>query len=360
MRDDSTQQPAFDLLDPETKEWIDARASWIVHQFGRDRIRTCQVVLPTPEFFPPHVTDAEAGAREELDRIGRYLDIDPQSLDLSFFAENKGLESHSQAAGYYEEQQTGRFQISIEVSQLKDPMGMAATMAHELCHVHLLGHGRISGDEDDHEPLTDLLTVFLGLGIITANAVLHDSNWSSGTWEGWQIGRKGYLTMSMFGYALALFAHVRGEPSPTWEKHLRPDVRFAFQQSRQFFAKHGLPDLRTVKETAARPVLVQSEWEDEKDPHGELLEIGDGECIYCGAEYTLPVGEEAGDDESLAVAVCGTCLASIDQNDLELTKEREAAAAAEWWRNLILKGFFLGVTVFIVVAVILEMLGKKG
>jgi len=48
-------------------------------------------------------------------------------------------------------------------------MGLIGTTAHEVAHVLLLADGRISREEPDMEPFTDLLTVYLGLGIFTAN-----------------------------------------------------------------------------------------------------------------------------------------------------------------------------------------------
>ena len=127
----------------------------------------------------------------------------------------------------------------IEVDNLNDPLALVATMAHELAHVHLLGHGRISAEEDDHEPLTDLLTVFLGLGVFTANSVIREKYRDDGVISSWSIRRRGYLTMPKFGYSLARFASLRGEEEPEWAGHLRPDVRAAFDQARRFLAKRA-------------------------------------------------------------------------------------------------------------------------
>ncbi len=115
-------------------------------------------------------------------------------------------------------------------------MSLVATIAHELGHVHLLGDGRISADEEDHEPLTDLLTVFLGVGIFPANSVIRDVNWHSGNMEGWSISRQGYLTAPMFAYALALFAYIRGEYKASWSKHLRLERPFTVSQ------EHSVPN----------------------------------------------------------------------------------------------------------------------
>jgi hypothetical protein len=47
---------------------------------------------------------------------------------------------------------------------------LVATLAHELGHIILLRPGLIKRTKEDMEPLNDLLTIFLGFGIFTANA----------------------------------------------------------------------------------------------------------------------------------------------------------------------------------------------
>lgn len=129
-----------------------------------------------------------------------------------------------------------KFLVSVEAANLDDPLALVATMVHELGHVHLLGHGRISNETEDHEPLTDLLTVYLGLGVITANSVIREAYLRVGEYSGWQVGRRGYLTMPIYGYALALFAQARGDDGAGWSRELRPDVRSAFNQSMRVLA----------------------------------------------------------------------------------------------------------------------------
>src|SRR5262245_48660067 len=97
-----------------------------------------------------------------------------------------------------------------------------------------LGQSRVRADENDHEPLTDLTTVFFGLGIFTANSTIRDRGWSSGLWTGWSTARLGYLNQRMFAYALARFAFERNELEPAWLRHVRPDVRAPLKQGLRF------------------------------------------------------------------------------------------------------------------------------
>jgi uncharacterized protein YjbI with pentapeptide repeats len=212
---------------------------WLIGQFGIDRLRTADVILPTEDFFP----DAYAGSTDDtrviLDRVCDYAGLDPATIQLDFYQDRNPI-LEQRTAGWYQAVD-GKYAIWVEQSNLHDSLGLVATMAHELAHVHLLGHGRISSETEDHERLTDLLTVFLGFGVITANAVIQESYWHAGAISGWSMGRMGYLTMPIYGYALALFARARGEEQPTWAQHLRPDVLTEFRKAQRFLAEAKHP-----------------------------------------------------------------------------------------------------------------------
>jgi hypothetical protein len=230
-------------IDDPTRKWVDQRWSWLKSQFGAKHTQNLEVVLPRPEYFPDPYAGSDEDAQRLFDRVCGYMRIDPATVSLGLYDETNpminnpifGAQKWHGAAGFYYAP-GGKYQICVEAENLNDPLAMVATMAHELGHVHLLGHGRISAEEEDHEPLTDLLTVFFGMGVFTANSVIREQSWQDGQYSGWQIGRRGYLGMPIYGYALALFARSRGEDGSEWSGELRPDVRSAFKQSMRFLA----------------------------------------------------------------------------------------------------------------------------
>jgi Flp pilus assembly protein TadD len=227
--------------------WIERRLTWLCDQFGRERLQFGTIALPTADFFPETYEPTEEGVQTLLRRVCDYMGIDRGRVSLAFFSQRKPVafntelvDSRGGAAGIYDEQ-SGRITIWLEMANLDDPFNVVATLAHELGHAHLLGDRRLTGHEPDHEPLTDLVTVFLGLGIFTANAVLRDRSWSGGGWTGFQIQRQGYLTAPLFGYALAWCAWCRREEPVTWRKYLRPDVRCVLDKGLKFLARSGAP-----------------------------------------------------------------------------------------------------------------------
>jgi len=177
-----------------------------------------------------------------LDRVCAYMDIEPAIVELSLYADrNPVFEGRWQqgTAGLYHPE-AGKFRVWVEVANLGDPLGLVATLAHELGHVLLLGQGRISAEEEDHEPLTDLLTVFYGMGVFTANSVIRVNHWHAGAVAGWNMKRRGYLGMREYGYAFARFARARDEDGADWSGELRLDVRSAFNDAMRFLEQDRL------------------------------------------------------------------------------------------------------------------------
>ena len=237
-------------IDPEPRAWLDERFGWLEAQFGRERMLGARVILPTAEFFPDPYEGRPEDVQVMMERVAGYMNVDAGRLELVLFSNDHGMPQTgpgpritSGPAGLYMRgdddggDAAERTRIGIEVGQLADPMTLVATLAHEIGHELLLGEGRVSGDEADHEPLTDLLTVFLGMGVFTGNSTLQDRGWSDGLWAGWQTRRLGYLDQRTFGYALARFAWARGEGAPDWIKHVRPDVRAPMKQGLKFLTR---------------------------------------------------------------------------------------------------------------------------
>jgi hypothetical protein len=173
-------------------------------------------------------------------RVAAQMQVNPDDIDVTLFASGEDMtrglvpfysEKSSGAAGLYHHDPADRPQISINEAQLKDPMVLVAVLAHELGHIILLHPGLVDCKDPDMETLNDLLTVFLGLGIFTANAAFRFEQHSDSTSQGWSVRRLGYLSEEQFGYALARFAYERGEGKPAWISFLSTNVASYLKRS---------------------------------------------------------------------------------------------------------------------------------
>ncbi|QDT24306.1 hypothetical protein [Gimesia chilikensis] len=225
----------------EEKSWIEERFTWLIDEFGMQRLTKGTFILPTAEFFPDDYDLTHGSIRSLMNRVAEYMDVDPVDLRLRFYEEARpefeGMMTEG-SAGLYGKV-GNKHEIWLELNTLEDPLRAVATLAHEIGHVLLLGERRISPDEEDHEMLTDLITVYMGMGLFPANMVMQENYWDDGPLSGWSMSRQGYLSMNMFGYAFALYAIARGELSPKWLSQLRLDVRTACKQGMHYVNETG-------------------------------------------------------------------------------------------------------------------------
>jgi len=238
----------------EDKTWIEESMLWLIEEFGSDTLRNATVILPTDEFFPDAFSEDEDDVQALVERVCGYMGVRPERVELNFFTdENAELQqrlpayesSHGGVAGHYRKHR-GNYVISIESSQVREPTSLVATIAHELGHIRLLGEGRVHAGYEDHEPLTDLLTVFLGMGVFTGNAVFSFQQYTDAFSQGWRTERRGYMTEEMFGYALALFAWTRGERQPAWSNYLEGNASAYFKSGHKFLEKTADTSLKRL------------------------------------------------------------------------------------------------------------------
>jgi hypothetical protein len=204
-------------VNPREQKWIEQSLAWLRTAFGE-----------------PRAVISELPADDLVGRLCRLMDVDPETITVELYGDSTendlaraaGLTVRSRdAAGHYR-RRNGRPVIAID--RTLTSTRLVATVAHELGHVRL--DGRYEGD--DHEPLTDLLTVHFGLGIFAANACF-DFSQDHGRR---QVRRLGYLTEPMYGYALACHAHRRGERRPDWAGQLDVTPRVYLKRGLRYLA----------------------------------------------------------------------------------------------------------------------------
>jgi hypothetical protein len=217
------------------------------------RLLEAKVVLPDAKHFPDAFERNEASVETLIHRISEYMQIDRTRIKLEIIPDEAdelrenslwSIQTNRPAGIYFRHEsmmeEDGGVVIALKSSVLKDPLVLVATIAHELGHLILLGDGHIDRDTPDHEPMTDLLTVILGLGKFTANSAArfkqHDHG---GGWHSWSMRRLGYLPQEVYRYALARFAAERSEIKPEWAWHPSRNVQAYFKRSSAWLAKNA-------------------------------------------------------------------------------------------------------------------------
>jgi hypothetical protein len=242
----------------EERLWVNEGVSRLEKLLGRRRMLDARVITPTAEDFPDPYDKTPASVEKLFSRVCTYMQVDRSGIDLEIFPDEteelrlmlpywRGGSGKCAAGLYMNASEDGSMEgaghgnrsiVAVRSTQIRDPMSLVATVAHELGHVILLGGGLMSPKTPDHEPITDLLTVFLGLGIFTANSVGRFKQYQEDRRIGWSIQRLGYLSEEVFGYALAKFVLERGEGRVEWGRHLSPNVRADFKKSKRWLAEN--------------------------------------------------------------------------------------------------------------------------
>ncbi|MGD0735052.1 MAG: hypothetical protein ABR976_07885 [Terracidiphilus sp.] len=231
--------------------WVDEGFRRLSRMLGWSRMLNATVVIPSDEHFPDPYTPTEAGLEALFNRVCAFMRVPRNNVELSIIPDSGELAELLPAFTYKNEGPAGlhfgsqtedeRPLIAVRRSLLKDPLVAVATLAHELGHVVLLGGHHLQRDEEDMEPMTDLVTVYLGLGIFTANAARRFHQFQDDRRQGWSMNRLGYLPEPVFAYALARFAQQRGEEKPAWTAHLNTNLKTWFRDSTVWLNKDNQP-----------------------------------------------------------------------------------------------------------------------
>jgi hypothetical protein len=236
-------------LPKEQQKWVDDGFDRLAKMLGRNRMMDAELILPDDEFFPDPYDGSKSSVVAMAERIAGYMGVVHNSFLVEIYAEGEDAwresltvdsrEAHDAAGLYLREPEQGRYVVGVHAKGLKDPVALAATLSHELAHVILLGGKLLDPDTEDMEPMTDLCTVFLGMGFFTASSAFQFKQWTDMRTQGWSTQRKGYLSEELWAYALARFAYERGENKPDWAKQLPTNIRGYFTRSAAWLEKHA-------------------------------------------------------------------------------------------------------------------------
>jgi hypothetical protein len=239
-------------IDSKTELWIKECFAYFMEKLGKNKCDTIKMILPVKENFPIQFDGSYESIDALLKTICKIMSVNRENIILTGFSNQADdidnslkeimpvwySEGRPGAAGYYSDQSHAeKVHISIKNDHLKDPISLVATITHELCHYILLNRWNLPHERDDMEPMTDLLTIYFGMGIFTANAAIQFNQWQDNQRQGWSMARQGYLTLEIIGFALALWAVQKKELNPVWLKHLCTDAKAYCRQSIKYLLK---------------------------------------------------------------------------------------------------------------------------
>ncbi len=316
-------------LEVYEQAWVERHLNVLAARLGPERLGL-NGGAPVEQLLPSQELAGFDGSADGTARLfagfARHLGIDPAGVTVEWFDGDDRPDPNrlylaggaSRPWGTWNLDADGSPRVALNRELTANPINLAATVAHELCHQVLLG-GAAGGDpieslahsvtgayaatlgspldDPNEEPRTDLACAALGLGLFVANATVQEATTPAAGGSWWQIARSGYLTSREIGYGLALLWHVRQEETgetgdPPWVTELRGDAAGAVTGGLKYLRKVGDARFTAASyrtgETPRGPEIVQELRH--RRPARRLAAIWDAAGLK-GEESKSPVGE---------------------------------------------------------------------
>lgn len=246
------------FLDEETEAWQLETWAWLLRNMGgMEGLRRAPFVMPTTAFFPSTGTQghdrveevlAEVKAMAGLAEWPTRLEVQPKRQPVRVIDSVNMIPRGTPLPLGTFRQHGNAAVITYDPDLVEDPIGLVATLAHEVAH-YLLHSFRDDppGSETMEEFATDLATCAMGFGLFGAITALR----FEGGQDGWTLGWRGqgYLHPRDWAFSLAVFTLLRDEDLTPLRSWLRDTVFDEAQAARRYLKRKPglLAPLRAIE-----------------------------------------------------------------------------------------------------------------
>jgi len=141
----------------------------ILNLLKKDNLEPNNILLPDDLFYYEWNGSAD-DLRLMASKIFAWLKIRPKNLCVDFYSE-------MEPPGIYISDKENEA-IFINSKHRESAFECGAILAHEIMHYYLMGnHGIALADTKENELMTDLATIYSGLGVLVINSFYHYSAW---------------------------------------------------------------------------------------------------------------------------------------------------------------------------------------
>jgi len=224
-------------LDAESTQWIFDIYSWAMRNLDPDVFLVERIlVTPTNEHFPGREDSLHGMAELIFSKVVEYAGMKHWTLRLSAPGEPQavtGLRISDPALTGPDEPRP-LITVNYDPQLVGNPEGLITHFAQALAHhLALQSAEQPPGGVQNWPHLTELLTVFMGFGLMAVNSAFNyrPSGCGSGGCSSAGAQRQGFLSQYDLTYALALFCTLQGIPQRELLRHLKPSLRGFYKQS---------------------------------------------------------------------------------------------------------------------------------
>lgn len=212
------------MLPPvDDRRWLLDQLRALVAARGAAPLATALLVEPSPRFFPDRWGGGEASMRRLLRRLCAYAGLPDLRVAVAIYDAEPARRgevvgkppprNNQDLVVWFAGLSHGELRVGAEATALAEPATLVAAAARVVAHAYRVVHGLMPVTGDAFDPKIDLTGVYLGFGLLTADAALRFTTRNSlGAVQSRRVPlRLGSLPPQAMCYLLAAQIHVRGE-----------------------------------------------------------------------------------------------------------------------------------------------------
>lgn len=242
-------------LDAQSAQWIVDTHAWALRSLDPNVFQGQRfLVTPTNEHFPGREDNPHGMAKLIFSKVVEYAGLTHWPLRLSDPNSPRADVQLSPLLSSQSESQPPQKAISLDYDPrlIGNPEALISHFAQSLAHhVALRSTEPPPGGMQNWPQLTEMLTVFMGFGLMTVNSAFNyrPPTCGSGGCSGGGAERQSFLSQYDLTYALALFCKTREIPKQDVLRHLKSSLRGFYKQSLKDLDLRG-PSLAPPQERA--------------------------------------------------------------------------------------------------------------
>jgi hypothetical protein len=234
----------FPVGDDE-KKWIEDSLSWLYSPARKIKFKNFEFISTTNYFPSENLKIEEVLVYKIFEKVKTHLLlpddlkcevrlIDPDTIPLPEGLHIKPSNSDPMSFNGYMED--GKFIIDVNSKYLSTPFYIVSKIAYSLTFYKLINDESL---KKVNGFINELSTLAFGFGVFQANSVIYHDQWQGTSHYGWKVGRRGFLSQEIVGYALALSAFIKEDLNQEWSKYLCRDVKAYFDRSVKYIKSNS-------------------------------------------------------------------------------------------------------------------------
>ena len=249
------------VLDEESIQWQFELYEWALLNFNADIFFNQSVLVePSNNFFPGNADSIQDMAQLIFDKVREYAAVKhwpcrlstdqtcatqaPRLVVSGALRDINGVEPENVA-------DEDRLLILYDPRQVRNPEAIIASFAHTLAHyLGSMVKNMPPGGENNWPQVTEILSVFMGFGLMFANSAFVYRNVTCGSCQPTTVNRTAYLSQYDITYALAIFCVLKDIPARDAAKNVKKTLRSYFKKAYKDVKKREseLEKLRSLRQ----------------------------------------------------------------------------------------------------------------